>query len=222
MNGLSTEDRAASRPPEPSALPYHPASKRPERPREAIDQTVPRSFAASGHGQEAAAGGSPKEMAASRPPEPSAGPGAMASRASRETDQRRSPIEEILASRQAAVEPNASRYGEGDGRRRQKEREEIRESYLAIDIRLRSGEYCGLFYIDLAGSPRLSADHTTLTVPFRGEKLIIRGYRLLEVYRAVLHYSLDILEETHRAVFDAAGEGPVIESIEIVSREEEQ
>ena len=135
---------------------------------------------------------------------------------------RRSPIEEILASRfPSEGSPTASRYGDGDTRRRQKEREEIRESYLAMDIRLRSGEYCGLFYIDLAGSPRLSADHTMLTVPFRTEKLIIRGYRLLEVYRAILHYSLDILEETHRAEFEAEGEGPVIESIEIVSREGE-
>ena len=131
-------------------------------------------------------------------------------------DKQRTPIEEILASRQ---ESDASRYGDGDGRRRQKEREEIRESYLAIDIRLKTGEYRGLFYIDLSGSPRLSADHTTLTVPFRTERLVIRGFRLLEVYRAVLHYSLDILEETHRAAFRADGEGPVIESIEVVSAE---
>ena len=136
-------------------------------------------------------------------------------------DRQRSPIEEILASRQAPVDPAASRYGEGETRRRQKEREEIRESYLAMDIRLRSGEYQGLFYIDLSGSPLLSADHTTLTVPFRTEKLIIRGYRLLEVYRAILHYSLDILEETHRAEFSAEGNDPVIESIEVVSTDDE-
>ncbi len=138
-------------------------------------------------------------------------------------DARRSPIEEILASRQAPGNTSASsRYGDGESRRRQKEREEIRESYLAMDIRLRSGEYRGLFYFDLAGSPSLDADHTTLMVPFRTEKLIIRGYRLLEVYRAILHHSLDILRETHRAEFDAEGEDPVIESIEVVERREEQ
>lgn len=135
-------------------------------------------------------------------------------------DSRRSPIEDILASRKSE-EGFSSRYGEG--LRRQKEREEIRETYLAVDVRLRSGEFRGLFYFDLAGSPQLDPDHTTLTVPFRKEKLIIRGYRLLEVYRAVLHHSLDILEETHRPEFaHDAGDGPVIEAIDIVKREEEQ
>ena len=130
-----------------------------------------------------------------------------------------SPIDEILAARQANQnDVFATRYGEGA--REQKERDQIRETYLAIDIRLRSGELCGLYYFDLSGSPRLSADHTALVVPFRNEKLVIRGIRLLEVYRAVLHHSLDILEETHRPEF-AGGDGPVIESIEIVEQKNE-
>ena len=131
-----------------------------------------------------------------------------------------SPIDEILAARQANQNDMfATRYGEG--RREQREREQIRESYLAIDIRLRSGEYRGMFYFDLAGSPRLDKDHTTLVVPFREEKLIIRGYRLLEVYRSILHHSLDILEETHRPEF-VRGDEPVVESIEIIEEREEQ
>lgn len=136
-------------------------------------------------------------------------------------DRRRSPIEEILATRpKPPALPTESRYGEG--RREQREREEIRESYLAMDVRLRSGEYRGLFYFDLAGSPQLSADHTVLTVPFRSEKLIIRGYRLLELYRSILHHSLDILEETHRPEFATDGNQPVIETIEIMENKEEQ
>ena len=135
---------------------------------------------------------------------------------------RRSPIDEILASRTAAADLTASsRYGDGDGRRRQKEREEIRESYLAIDVRLRSGELYGLFYFDLAGSPHLDVHHTTLTIPFRNHTLIIRGYRLLEVYRAILHHSLDILEETHQPEFSREGNAPVIASIEVVDKETE-
>lgn len=129
-----------------------------------------------------------------------------------------SPVDEILSN--GPRQPDASRYGED--RRRQREREEVRESYLAVDVRLKSGEYRGLFYFDMAGSPRLNADHTILTVPFKESRLVVRGWRLLEVYRAVLHHSLDILEETHRAEFRADGEDPVIEAIEIIDRGEEQ
>ena len=136
---------------------------------------------------------------------------------------RQSAIDEILATREPPENSTAvSRYGEGDGKRRQREREEIRESYLAMDIRLKSGEYRGLFYFDLAGGPHLDAHHTTLTVPFRTEKLVIRGFRLLDVYRSILHHSVDILEETPHADFDASGDQPVISSIEIVKNEEEQ
>lgn len=134
---------------------------------------------------------------------------------------RRSVIEDIIASREPTDDdPSAvSRYSES--KRRQKEREDIRESYLAMDVRLKSGEFRGLFYFDLVGGPHLDPHHTTLTVPFRTEKLIIRGFRLLEIYRAILHHSLDILKETPHAEFDASGEDPVISSIEIVAREEE-
>jgi hypothetical protein len=133
---------------------------------------------------------------------------------------RRSPIDEILASR----EPEstlASRYGEG--RRNRAEHEDVRESYLALDVRLRSGEYLGLFYYDLAGSPRMDASHTVLTVPFKEVRLVVRGVRLIDLYRAILHHSLDILEETHRPEFAAGeGDGPVIESIEMIQRNQEQ
>ncbi len=140
-------------------------------------------------------------------------------RSAHQGGRRPSAIDEILASREPP-EPPVSRYGED--KRSQKEREVVRETYLAIDVRLRSGEYYGLFYFDLAGSPRLSADHTTLLIPFRELKVVIHGYRLLELYRAVLHHSLDILEETPRAEFDSEGKAPVISSIEIVEREEVQ
>ncbi len=133
---------------------------------------------------------------------------------------RRSPIDEILSTRQEPVnEVSAGRYGEGEGRRRQQEREEIRETYPAMDIRLPTGELRGLFYYDLSGGPHLDPHHTTLTIPFRRETLVVRGYRLLEVYRSILHHSLDILQVTHRAEFDEAGDGPVIASVEIVTRE---
>ena len=136
-------------------------------------------------------------------------------------DRHKSPIEEILASREApADQAFASRYG--DGGREQQEREEIREASLAMDVRLRSGELRGLFYFDLAGSPQLDSDHTTLTVPFRTEKVIVRGYRLLTLYRAILHHSLDVLEETHRPEFASEGDQPVIESIDIIEQKEQQ
>ena len=133
-----------------------------------------------------------------------------------------SPIDEILAARSSANQNQvfASRYG-GEGRREQKERDQVRESYLAMDVRLRSGEMHGFFYFDMAGSPVLSADQETLVVPFRRRKLIIRGFRLLELYRSILHHSLDILQETHRPAF-ASGEEPVIESIEVIEEREEQ
>lgn len=143
--------------------------------------------------------------------------------AARTTGGRRSAIDEILATREPSESSSAvSRYGEGDGKRRQKERDDVRETYLAMDIRLKSGEYRGLFYFDLAGGPRLDPHHTTLTVPFRTEKLVIRGFRLLEVYRAILHHSVDILEETPHSEFDASGDEPVISSIEVVEQGEEQ
>lgn len=132
-------------------------------------------------------------------------------------DRRRSPINEILASRNARPPEEASRYGEGA--RLQREREEVRESYLAIDVRLRSGESRGLLYYDLAGSIQLDKDRTVLTVPFRTAKLIIQGYRLNELYRAILHHSLDVLAETHRPEFAEDDSKPVITSIEIVEQE---
>lgn len=136
-------------------------------------------------------------------------------------DRRRSPIEEILATRQGPPTEESAYPGRyGDGKREQREREDVRESYLAMDVRLRSGEYRGFFYFDLTGSPLLDADHTTLTVPFRDEALIIRGYRLLATYRAILHHSVDVLEESHRSEFAAeSGNAPVIASIEVMKRE---
>lgn len=134
---------------------------------------------------------------------------------------RKTPIEEILSTRRRPEEqqPAATRYGTGEGRRRQQEREEIRETYPAMDIRLADGSYRGIFYYDLSGGPHMDPDHTTITVPFRRETLVIRGYRLEEVFRAILHHSLDILQITHRAEFDADAGGPVIASIDIVTRE---
>lgn len=133
---------------------------------------------------------------------------------------RRSPIDEILATRQQPVaEVKAARYGEGEGRRRQQEREEVRETYPAMDIRLPTGEYRGLFYYDLSAGVVMDPDHTTITVPFRRETLVIRGYRLEEIYRSILHHSLDILQVTHRAEFEEHGDGVVIESIDFMTRE---
>ena len=139
---------------------------------------------------------------------------------------RRNPIDEILATRPPETSPSthaptpaATRYGEGDGRRLQQEREEIRETYPAMDIRLPSGELRGVFYYDLSGGPHLDPHHTTLTIPFRRETLVVRGYRLLQVYRSILHHSLDILQVTHRAEFDENGDDPVIASIEVITRE---
>ena len=134
------------------------------------------------------------------------------------SETRRSPIDEILAKR--AENGSMSRYG-GEGRQHQ-EREDVRETYLAVDVHLASGECVGLFYYDLAGSPRLSSDQTMLTVPFKEQKLLIRGYRLFETYRAILHHSLDILEESHRPQFNSEDDKPVIESIEVIENGEEQ
>lgn len=126
---------------------------------------------------------------------------------------RPSAIDELLAERKVQ-DSGVSRYG-GSGRH-QIEREDVREVYLAMDVRLRSGEYIGLFYYDLAGGPRLNADHTILTVPFKDLKLVIRGYRLLAVYRAILHHSLDVLEEAVDATFRDSGDETVIQAIELV------
>ena len=125
--------------------------------------------------------------------------------------ERRSPIDEILAHRDG----QASRYGEG--RRHQAERDQIREAYLALDVRLPDGTYRGFFYVDLAGGPILSADHTLLVIPFREAVLQVHGYRLVELYRAILHHSLDMLEVTHRPEFaEADGTTPTVQAIEIV------
>lgn len=132
---------------------------------------------------------------------------------------RPSAIDELLAERKTQ-DVGVSRYG--DEGRHQAEREDVREAYLAIDVRLRTGDYIGFFYYDLAGGPRLSADHTILTVPFKEAKLVIRGYRLLAVYRAILHHSLDVLEETTKPGFQSNGDEALIESIEIVDRKEVQ
>ena len=139
-----------------------------------------------------------------------------------EQPRRRSPIEEILASRrqegQAGDASLASRYG--DGLREQREREQVRESYLAMDVRFRDGSLRGFFYFDVSGSPTLDASHTVLTIPFREATLVIHGHRLLDLYREVLHHSLDVIQESHRPEF-ASGDAPVIAAIEVRDEEGE-
>lgn len=131
---------------------------------------------------------------------------------------RTSKIEEVLANRKSANDSSfVSRYG-GDTGRQHQEREDVRETYFAIDVCLRSGERCGLFYYDLSGAPRLSADQNTLTVPFKELKLVVRGRALIEIYRAILHHSLDLLEESQHPEMEKGG---VIESIEIAEKGDE-
>ncbi len=131
---------------------------------------------------------------------------------------RRSPIEDILATTSSDTAA-ASRYGGETGKRRQQEREDVAETYPGMDIVLPDGSHRGVFYYDLSGGPQMGSDGMTITVPFRRETLIIRGYRLLQVFRLIMQHSLDIVQVTHRAEFEVDGDSPVIASVEIVSQE---
>ena len=97
------------------------------------------------------------------------------------------------------------------------EQESVRATYLALDVRLQSGEYRGFSYFDIDGPVVLDASHTTLTLPFRWGTLVIQGIRLLDLYREILHHSIDILEVVPHGNFDT-GDGWVIQEIEVVER----
>lgn len=98
---------------------------------------------------------------------------------------------------------------------RQVEPEAARRTYLALDVRLESGEYRGLSYFDIDGAVVLDPSHTKLTIPFRTCAVVIHGIRLLALYREILHHSVDILEAVPHATFNT-GDGWAIERITLV------